>query len=159
MPNKKSTVYINGLSGIIGSIAYFIVVVNQSFFRVYGYYGDMYEAVSDYYNGMGLFYLFYSIIFIFLLRFQTTKLSLFKWRALYIVFPILIPMVAWYFYTCLKQSIYQKSCFDMSLYDFMIRVLVSFIGSYSYVFVMFSVASFTLLVTIKKLVFKYDNKK
>ncbi|HCM63320.1 MAG TPA: hypothetical protein DIT05_12355 [Morganella sp. (in: Bacteria)] len=159
MPNKKSTIYINGLSVIIGTITYLIVVVHQSFFRVYGYYGDMYEAVSDYYNGMGLFYFFYSIILICLLRVQITKLSTFKWGALYIIFPTLIPMIAWYFYTCLKQSIYQKSCFDMSLYDFLIRVLISFIGSYSYVFVMFSVASFTLLVAIKKLVLKYENKK
>lgn len=112
MPNNKITIYINGLSLTIGTVAYFIIVVRQSFFRVYGYYGNMYESVSGYYSGIGFFYLFYSIIIIFLLNFQIIKLSPVRWGALYIILPILIPMTVWYFHTCLKPSIYQKSCID-----------------------------------------------
>ncbi len=157
MPNNKITIYINGLSLIIGTVAYFIIVVRQSFFRVYGYYGNMYESVSGYYSGIGFFYLFYSIIIIFLLNFQIIKLSPVRWGALYIILPILIPMTVWYFHTCLKPSIYQKSCIDMSLYDFQVRVLISFIGSYSYVFVTFSISIFILLSAIKNLVLKCKN--
>lgn len=58
MPNKKITMYINGFSLAIGTIAYFIIVVRQSFFRVYGYYGNMYESVSGYYSGIGFFICF-----------------------------------------------------------------------------------------------------
>lgn len=159
MSNNKSVIFPLGLSMAIGVVAYYILVIRQSFFRVYGHYGEIHDILINYYYGMGIFYFIYTISTVFIFYFHIKKTSIFKLVLIYLAIPTLVPMISWFFYSCIKESIYRKSCFDMTMYDFFIKIFISFIGSYSFIFVVSSVISGFLFWSTKKIYLLCYNKK